>query len=441
MGRHALRAPRPRLSVSLFVLVVGVVSCGRIGFDEKLDQDASLADAHPLDASIREAADDVSVASDDEPDVSVASDGGPDVSVASDGGPDASVASDDGPASADVSPGEDGQPGCSPSCVNPNGTTSCVGGTCVPVCATGFADCDGDPANGCETSTTTTTHCGTCGNVCASDAGTPACNSGTCGVSCDLTGTWAGKLSLQVTWPSSLTLAAGSGTLGFWVIVKGTQSGNTIPVTMVPCEITIPDFQSSAAGGNEPYGLTFPNSLFDHTPSSYLPTTSATVALGGTSPGSTYSVPAVAFLVGLSMTNPTTDAWPSTPEMVTQVDMDEDTKPGVTAPYKSGAPYDFVPVNLSKSARSDEAYLASRLAASFSGTISAGCTSISGTATVTHFDTHIVGCELSGGAGDCAQADSDFTDSNKPAYAAGSATLSLVKIPDAGTCADVRAAL
>lgn len=110
-------------------------------------------------------------------------------------------------------------------------------------------------------------------------------------------------------------------------------------------------------------------------------------------------------------------------------------------PYKSGAPYDFVPVNLSKSSRSDKAYLASRLVASLSGTISAGCTSISGTATVTHFDTHIVGCELSGGAGDCAQADSDFTDSNKPAYAAGSATLSLVKIPDAGTCADVRAAL
>jgi hypothetical protein len=415
MGRHALRAPR--LSAALVVVVVGVVSCGRIGFDETLGQDASMVgqdasmvDVRPLDAAIFEAAGD---------------------------GPNAG---DVEQPPADASQGEDAPPACSPSCSNQNGTTACIGATCVPVCATGFADCDGNPANGCETSTTTTSNCGTCGNACTSDAGAPACNSGTCGTSCDLSGTWAAKVSLQLTWSSSLALAAGSGTMGFWAIVKGAQSGTTIPVTMVPCEITIPDFQSSPAGGNEQYGLTFPNSLFDHVPA-YLPTTSATVSLGGTSPGSTYSVPAVAFLIGLSMTNPTTDAWPSTPEMVTQVDMDQDMKFGVTAPYKSGAPDVLVPVNLSKSARADEAYLASRLVASFSGTIGAGCTSVSGTATVTHFDTHLIGCELSGGAGDCTQTDSDFTDSNKPSYATGSATVSLVKIIDAGTCADVRSAL
>jgi hypothetical protein len=564
MGRHALRAPQRRRSVSVFLAAVGVVSCGRIGFDEQRDQDASVADVRSFDASGFEAADD---------------------------GPGAR----DGQPSADVSQSEDAQPVCSASCFNPNGTTTCVGATCVPVCSTGFADCDADPSNGCETnlladpqhcgsctqvcavdsgsaicqdgacgmsscapgtgdcdgvaangcetdldtsaancrfcgnactfqhaagscqggtcslgacapgfdncdgdpangcetdlsstanhcgacgvactnangsascmggvckpscntgfgdcdtdpvngcetSTTTTNNCGTCGHVCTSDAGTPACTGGTCDTSCDLSGTWAAKVSLQLTWPSSLTLAAGSGTMGFWALVKGTQSGNAIPVTMVPCEIVIPDFQSSAAGGNEPYGLTFPNSLFDHAPA-YLPTTGATVALGGSSPGSSYSVPTVAFLVGLSMTNPTTDAWPSTPEMVTQVDMDQDTKFGVTAPYKIVSPYDAIPVNFAKSARADKAYVASRLAVSFNGTIGAGCQSIAGTATVTHFDTHLVGCELSGGGGDCAQSDSDFTDSNKPAYAAGSATVSLVKIASAGTCVDVRSAL
>ena len=140
--------------------------------------------------------------------------------------------------------------------------------------------------------------------------------------------------------------------------------------------------------------MTFPNTLFDHAPP-YLPSTGGTVTLGGSSPGSTYSLPVVAFLIGDSLTNPTTDAWPPV-AMVTQVDMDQDGKPGVTTPYKTGGTYQFVPLDLGKSARSDKAYLAARLAASFSGTLSS-CTGIAGNATVTHLDTHIVGCEISGG--------------------------------------------
>ncbi len=38
------------------------------------------------------------------------------------------------------------------------------------VCAPGTADCDGDPANGCETSLTTEAHCGACTNACATGA-------------------------------------------------------------------------------------------------------------------------------------------------------------------------------------------------------------------------------------------------------------------------------
>ena len=178
--------------------------------------------------------------------------------------------------------------------------------------------------------------------------------------------------------------------------------------------------------------------LFDHTPQ-YLPNVNATVTLGATTVGSSYSIPAVAFLVGLSMTNPTTDPWPSTPEMVTQVDMDQDTNFGVTAPYKTGGTYDLVPLNLSKSVRSDKAYLAARFAASYAGTFSS-CTNIAGTATVTHYDTHVIGCEHSGG-GACTPTESDFADSNKPAYVTGSATITLVKIAAAATCADVRGAL
>jgi hypothetical protein len=252
------------------------------------------------------------------------------------------------------------------------------------------------------------------------------------------------KLSIPVTWPSSLALAGGSGTLQVWTMLTATQSGNSVSAGLVPCGITLPDFPSSSVAGNEIYGLTFPNTLFDHVPS-YLPTVSTTITLGGTSPGSTLTMPTVAFLLGLTLTNPVTDAWPSTPESVSEVDMDQDTKVGITVPYKTGSPpaggtYSFVPVNLAKSTRSDQAYLATRLATSFSGTLS-GCTSVTGTATIASFDTHIIGCELSGGAGNCTQTESDFTDTNRPAYTASTGTLGVVEVATTATCAVVRSAL
>lgn len=57
---------------------------------------------------------------------------------------------------------------CSKACTNGNGTTACTGGGCTPTCATGFADCNGNPDDGCETPLDATSNCGMCGRVCAS---------------------------------------------------------------------------------------------------------------------------------------------------------------------------------------------------------------------------------------------------------------------------------
>jgi hypothetical protein len=65
-------------------------------------------------------------------------------------------------------------------------TTCCraVNGTCAAdctlSCATGFADCDGNPANGCELSIYDVNHCGSCFNVCGFPGGMAACPTGTC---------------------------------------------------------------------------------------------------------------------------------------------------------------------------------------------------------------------------------------------------------------------
>jgi alpha-tubulin suppressor-like RCC1 family protein len=63
-----------------------------------------------------------------------------------------------------------------------NGVASCAAGQCRAACATGFADCNGDPADGCETSVgTSANHCGACGRRCAPSQ---SCAAGTCVTAC-----------------------------------------------------------------------------------------------------------------------------------------------------------------------------------------------------------------------------------------------------------------
>ena len=74
----------------------------------------------------------------------------------------------------------------------PNATaTACTTGTCSFTCAAGFANCDGSTSNGCEVGLqTSTSHCGMCGRACPG-AGSPGtsvtCTAGTRGSAC-LTG-------------------------------------------------------------------------------------------------------------------------------------------------------------------------------------------------------------------------------------------------------------
>lgn len=65
--------------------------------------------------------------------------------------------------------------GCGLACSD---TEACLDSECA--CREGFADCDGDPRNGCEAELDRDLdHCGECGEVC--EGSTPACLSGSCG--------------------------------------------------------------------------------------------------------------------------------------------------------------------------------------------------------------------------------------------------------------------
>jgi hypothetical protein len=74
---------------------------------------------------------------------------------------------------------------CGTVCTNVNGTTQCSSGTCQPTCSPGWANCDGNPNNGCEASLNNTSSCGSCSIQCQSVNGNPTCPAGVCVPNCN----------------------------------------------------------------------------------------------------------------------------------------------------------------------------------------------------------------------------------------------------------------
>ncbi len=74
---------------------------------------------------------------------------------------------------------------CGHVCALANATPKCSGGVCaIASCASGYGDCDSDPSDGCEVATTSdVTHCGSCTTPCPTVANTTfACVSSACAI-------------------------------------------------------------------------------------------------------------------------------------------------------------------------------------------------------------------------------------------------------------------
>jgi hypothetical protein len=110
---------------------------------------------------------------------------------------------------------------CGNKCPIPaNASPSCTMGTCgLGACNTNYANCDNDPANGCEVNLLTSLqHCGMCNNACGAGK---TCSNGTCVDACNLTavGTPTNHISTGSTYGSWMadpleTLGAGK----LWVM-------------------------------------------------------------------------------------------------------------------------------------------------------------------------------------------------------------------------------
>jgi hypothetical protein len=268
--------------------------------------------------------------------------------------------------------------------------------------------------------------------------------------SCDFNGTWASRLTMGVSWvPQGLMgviLAPGSGQIRQWIKGVRVQTGNTAIDTTVVCGIALPDFTGTSIAGGETYGVSFPDSLFDN---GLLPTFTVNATVSGFAPGATYTTTPTAALVGMTMASPTTTAWPAT--VTTAVDSDKDGYPGVTIEVDQGGNYSDVPVDFVKSGRADHLFVVIRQVTVVTGTV-LNCDHMSGSVTIPRIpntsagkyaiDSHVVGCQLTGGTGTCNSTQTSFIDGTQPVFTpSGAGSFVGVRMPSGATCADVRAQL
>ncbi|HEX7668995.1 MAG TPA: calcium-binding EGF-like domain-containing protein, partial [Polyangiaceae bacterium] len=279
----------------------------------------------------------------------------------------------------------------------------------------------------------------------------------TCG--CDLTGTFAIKTELDVTWdavvilppPFAPAIAAGSDTLFSYAIRKQTQTGTTLTTDTISCGGTSPDLCSPLL--NKAFEQTIPDAIWG---GPKMPVFHSTVTLGSTRPLDTFVGANEVALLGMTLTNPT-GTWPTSngDPSITWVDQDNDGPLGITSNVvhtgsstKCGTPplaFDYVADPSGGSKPIGTVYLGSRVLATYSGSIQS-CNAISGTITgpgPNNFplaNGHVKGCLYSDGT-PCSNSTISSLDSNatsSPQHIVGS-HFSMVRVADSITCAGARA--
>jgi hypothetical protein len=252
--------------------------------------------------------------------------------------------------------------------------------------------------------------------------------------------TEAAHTVLQVKWAAGTATNAGTGVVHAWARTAWTGNGNSLSGTAKACGSVLPPAGLSSLVGGGMILIEFPNAAWD---APTMPTFTTTQTQSGWDIGSTASN-SLAVMVGYTMANGSTADWPTSASgITTTVDADGDMKPGLTAAPRNGGGYVLPPTDaigaLLGGDRADKLYTVFRLIVT-AMTTRTSCDQASGTATVMHFDNHVIGCHVSG-KGECTSTQADFLDTNRTVFEVQSATIETKIVPEAATCADVRAAL
>ncbi len=260
---------------------------------------------------------------------------------------------------------------------------------------------------------------------------------------CDQSGTWAIKITVPVSWPATFVLAAGTGEITNYLKSTRTQDGLNVTDSAQVCGIVTPDYAAAPLFGSEKYGIRFADKTFEA-----LPKVAVTSTLSSKEEGATYSSGVGVVLLGSSLPDPAADRWPTNPAAMTQIDMDNDTMPGITVDSASGEGFSHPPVNAFRTARADRIYSTLRQVMESSTGIVKSCNRVEGSGKIAviggkpAIDSHVLGCRREDGA-DCTAAEWKLLDGAAPVYApTGDAKIVMVKLDPAranATCADIRA--
>lgn len=286
-------------------------------------------------------------------------------------------------------------------------------------------------------------------------------------------------IKFTVTWPASLASDTGTGPVDIWLLNNANSSGDgglMFSGTTKSCGTNLPDISLNAVGAAAVcgLGLTCGNKVaiqilpatFDKITRTFPTTGSQT----GWQPGDTLTTVKALGLLGLSATGTymsDTTAWPAscsancTPAgafmMSDLTDDDGDSNPGITANPKNdtgSAPvYTYPPTStqaFTQPPLADQVYIVSRNEIQLTGMRMNDCNHGSGTAKITLFDNHVVGCHIHSPAGACTSAQVSFLDTNRTIYGPDAThvasastpingTVTVQQLPASATCADARA--
>jgi hypothetical protein len=308
-------------------------------------------------------------------------------------------------------------------------------------------------------------------------------------------------VALPVAWPAMLASSAGSGVVDLWYLVAA-DGGLTFTGTGITCGVNLPTTilngtgqASVCASGSDAACPGEVQIAFDY--AEWDTDITRTFALSGSqtgwSAGATLSTDPAMVLLGLTNASygAASAAWPSycstncIPSSDASsaptcsagtcagpdgpfpgsdiTDDDGDGFPGITANPLSSSTYTLPPTAVSAFATpplADQVYMALRAQVALSATMMS-CTTGSGTATVTLFDTHVVGCHAAvtstnggvsyaGPPGPCISSQVAFLDQNRVVYGPTASSVASASTPITGTvtvqqvsagatCADVRA--
>jgi hypothetical protein len=242
---------------------------------------------------------------------------------------------------------------------------------------------------------------------------------------------------INVTWPDTLATVKGSGQVHIWNRSKYEVNGSEFSGETSPCGSVLPPLELSVIAGGGKALIEIPDATWDL---ASMPKVAGDGEIEGWSVGSKFITHASSALVGLMMAEPM-GAWPAKGAMVTTVDHDNDTKPGILGVSKSDGDFVRPPTSIlgQAGAIADQVYLVTRTALALDGVMTS-CTDQEGTVDVPFFDNHVVGCHVFNG-GECDATQADFIDTNRTIFEVVDATYTAKFVDEDATCADVRAAL